>query len=268
VAAAVAAIAWTVLPARADDDPNAPPNLVPNPGLERWADWTPVSPTDPKPTIVGGRVPDGYNYEIEAYETKTTPNFPITVTYVRDDEVKHGGDYSVKITNASLTDIGGLVTPQIAVYPNTTYKVKFWYKGDSIVLNQGDGAGAIFWVNEGNAADFNKDLIITGHGPDPKSGTFDWTPYEVTFTTAKTTGKVQLVGQLRRATGSLWLDDFSMSLVQKPDASGTSGSSSSSSSSSGSSSASSSGSSSSGSSGNPADGGAGSSSSAGNPANN
>jgi hypothetical protein len=225
VATAVAAIGWTLLVARADDDPNAPPNLVPNPGLEHWTDWTPVSPTDPKPTVVGGRVPEGYNYEIEAYETKSTPSFPITVTYVRDEDVKHGGDYSVKITNASLTDIGGLVTPQIPVYPNTTYKVTFWYKGDSIVLNQGDGAGAVFWVNEGSATDFNQNLIITGHGPNPKSGTFDWTSYDVTFTTAKTTGKVQLIAQLRRATGNAWFDDFSMTLVQKPDASGAGSSS-------------------------------------------
>jgi hypothetical protein len=265
--AAVTAIAWTMLPARADDDSSAPPNLVPNPGFERWTEWTPpVNPTDPKPTVVGGRVPEGDNYEIEAYETKTTPNFPITVTYVRDEEVKHGGDYSLKITNASPTDIGGVVTAQIPVYPNTTYKVKFWYKGDSIVPREGDGAGAIFWINEGSAADFNQNLIISGHGPDQKTGTFDWVPYEVTFTTAKTTGKVQLVAQIRRATGSIWFDDFSMSLVPKPDAAAVSGNPGGSASSP--SGATSSGTPGSGSSGNPADGAGGPTGSAGNPAGN
>jgi len=222
-AGALITVGLTPLVGRADDDSNAPPNLVPNPGFERWTEWDPVSPTDPKPTVVGGRVPEGYSYEIEAYETKSTPNFPITVTYVRDEDVKHGGDYSLKITNATPTDIGGLVTPQIAVYPNTTYKVKFWYKGDSIVPRPGDGAGAVFWINEGGATDFSQNLIITCHPPDQKTGTFDWVPYEATFTTAKTTGKVQIVAQLRRATGSAWFDDFSMTLVPKPDASGGNG---------------------------------------------
>jgi len=253
---------------RADDDPNAPPNLIPNPGFERWTEWDPpTNPTDPKPTVLGGRAPEGDFFSIEAYETKSTPGFPITVTYARDEDVKHGGDYSVKITNATPTDIGGLNVAPIAVYPNTTYKVKFWYRGDSIVPRPGDGAGVMFWINEGGATDFSQNLLIVAHAPDQKTGTFDWQPFEVTFTTAKTTGKVQICAQIRRATGSVWFDDFSMSLVQKPDASGTAGSSSSSGSSSPASPAAA-GIPSSGSSGNPADGGAGSTSSSSNPAGN
>jgi hypothetical protein len=226
MASALVTLVLTALVTKADDDQNAPPNLMPNPGFERWTDWTPpANPTDPKPTVVGGRVPEGDSYDVEAYETKSTPGFPITVTIVRDEDVKHGGDYSLKITNATPTDIGGIVLPQIAVYPNTTYKVTFWYRGDSIVPRPGDGAGVIFWVVESSATDSNQNLIITGHSPNPKAGTFDWQSYDLTFTTAKTTGKVSLGAQIRRATGTVWFDDFSMSLVPKPDASGGSGNS-------------------------------------------
>ena len=209
----------SLLGVRADDGPNAMPNLVPNPGFERWVNWDkPKDPAQPRPTVLEGRAPEGDSYEVEAYETKANPAFPITVTMGRDGDVKHGGDYSMKIVNATLTDIGGVVTPQIAVYPSTTYKVTFWYRGQDIVPNAGDGAGVVFWVNEGGAADFNTNLIITAHTPSTKTGTFDWQSFDVTFTTAATTGKVMLVAQLRRATGTAWFDDLSMTLQPKPDA--------------------------------------------------
>jgi hypothetical protein len=203
--------------AYADDDPNAPPNLVPNPGFERWANWTrPSDPPQPKPTVIGGRVPVSDSYSVEAYELRTNPAFPITVTIDRDGDVKHGGDYSLKITNATATDIGGVATAPIVVTPNTTYKVTFWYRGQDIVPNPGDGAGVMFWINEGSVSDFNANLIITAHPPVPKTGAFEWRPFEVTFTTAATTGQVMLAAQLRRATGTAWFDDFSMTLVPTP----------------------------------------------------
>ena len=220
-AALLAVIAFTFLLARADDQ-GAPPNLLPNPGFETWTEWTPpTNPNDPKPTVVEGRVPAGCQYEIEAYETKQDPKFPITVTFARDGDIKHGGDYSVKITNASFTDIGGIMSPQIAVYPNTTYRLKFWYRGDNIVPNPkpGDGLGVVFWFNEGGAPDYYSNLIINAHAPDRKTGTFEWEPFETTFTTAKTTAKLVVVAQLRRATGTVWFDDFSLTLVPPTDTS-------------------------------------------------
>jgi hypothetical protein len=207
-------VGLSLLAVRADDDSNAAPNLIPNPGFERWVNWDkPPDPAQPRPIVLEGRAPEGDSYEVEAYEMKLNPSFLTTVTMGRDGDIKHGGDYSMKIINATATDIGGVVSPQIAVNPNTTYKATFWYRGQDIVPNAGDGAGVMFWINEGAASDFNNKLKIIAHPPNQTSGTFDWQSFDVTFTTAATTGKVTIIAQLRRATGTAWFDDFSLTLA-------------------------------------------------------
>ena len=206
---------------RADDD--QPVNLLTHGGFEKWMDWTPpTDPAAPVAKVTGGRRPMDWDYEVEAYERKNDAKFPVTVTIFREEDIKHGGDYSVKIQNAAKTDIGGLTTsPVLNVTPNTTYKVKFWYKGEDIVLNAGDGAGVIFWTNEAPTSALWEHGTIVGRSPDVKAGTFDWTSYEFTFTTKADTNDLALTAQLRRAQGTVWFDDFEMTQV-KPAAASTS----------------------------------------------
>jgi hypothetical protein len=210
----VAAMSIGLSLGKADDD--QPVNLLPHGGFEKWMDWTPpTDPAAPRAKVTGGRRPLDWDYEVEAYERRADPNFPVTVTIFREEEIKHGGDYSVKIQNAAKTDIGGLTSAApFTVTPNTTYKVKFWYKGQDIVPNAGDGAGVIFWTNEAPTPALWENGTIVGRSPEVKAGTFDWTPYEFTFTTKANTNDLALTAQIRRAQGTVWFDDFEMVQVK------------------------------------------------------
>jgi hypothetical protein len=210
--AIVSSLGWSV--SSADDD--QPTNLLTHGGFEKWMDWTPpTDPAAPVATVKGGRRPTDWDYEVEAYERKNDPKFPVTVTIFREEDIKHGGDYAVKIQNAAMTDIGGLTSsPPINVQPNTTYKVTVWYKGDNIVPNAGDGAGVVFWTGEAPTPSLWDHGTINCYPPKVKTGTFDWTSYEFTFTTKADTNDLAITAQLRRAQGTVWFDDFSMVVVK------------------------------------------------------
>ncbi len=190
-------------------------SLVSNGGFEDWIDFTATGPELFIPKVENNEAPEGFLPQMHApYEQHDDPTFPSSVTVSKDTAEKHGGSASLKITNEANTDIGVISTGTLPVTPNTAYKVKVWYKGEDIVLNpkSGDGVGVTFHVGEG-PDDFWGGFNSSARRPELYEGTIDWTEHEFEFTTLDSTTKIRVTCQLRRASGTVWFDDFEITPV-------------------------------------------------------
>ncbi|WP_294181873.1 glycosyl hydrolase [uncultured Schumannella sp.] len=109
---------------------------------------------------------------------------------------KHGGSAALKIEHTSAragNSYGGVAQP-LTIAPSTTYTISGWVKAQSV---QGNDANLIILNQSWTEARY-----FTG-------GTYGWTAFTWTFTSAadQTVMPFMLVGQ---DTGTLWLDDLSM----------------------------------------------------------
>ena len=214
-AAAILLLASGLVSLRAE-----PSGLLGNGGFEEWdANYQPPSlpPQFAKmvPRTVGNLEPTGWTIRAHApYENETgdKPDFPITVTILRDDKTKHGGAFSVKLTNDADTDIGSIAYGPIQVLPNQTYTFKAWFKMEDVSPNPkpGDGVGVSFWFAESPVATGKGEVTRTARQPASNKGAGDWQEFVHTFTTKESTLFLTVNAQLRRAKGTVWFDDFEL----------------------------------------------------------
>jgi len=213
--AAILLLASGLAPLRAE-----PSNVLENGGFEEWdANYQPpkLPPQFAKmvPRTVGNLEPTGWTIRAHApYENEKgdNPDFPITVTITRDDKVKHGGAFSAKITNEAFTDIGSIACGPFQVSPNQTYTFKGWFKMEDVNPNpkRGDGVGVSFWFAESPVSTGTKEVTRTARQPESNKGTGDWQEFDYTFTTKDNTLVLTINAQLRRASGTVWFDDFEL----------------------------------------------------------
>jgi hypothetical protein len=219
-AVAILLLASGLLPLRAE-----PSNILENGGFEEWdANYQPpkLPPQFAKmvPRTVGNLEPMGWTIRAHApYENEKgdNPDFPITVTISRDDKVKHSGAFSAKITNEAFTDIASIGYGPFQVSPNQTYTFKAWLKMEDVSPNPkpGDGVGVSFWFAESPVSTGAKEVTRTSRQPEPNKGTGDWQEFDYTITTKDSTLFLTIYAQLRRASGTVWFDDFELVPVDK-----------------------------------------------------
>jgi hypothetical protein len=178
-------------------------NLITNGGFEGWG---PVAPSKRTPTALDG-APLGWWIDKEALETGATPDFEIKATVARDAKIKHGGECAVRMTSELTTDIVSLVFPPVPVKANTAYMVRCWLKGENIVRNPVNSVGVGVWLSTGPAKDFWAHQAHIVKSPTPNTGTFDWTRYEFRLETPATAEMLKFTVQMRRASGTVWVDD-------------------------------------------------------------
>lgn len=121
---------------------------------------------------------------------------------VLDETVKHGGRYSVKLTQQSkqgpwlYTMLG---SAPVAVAPETTYDLSFFVKGQ----NAKDCSGGVDFIAGGQ----NREYL--------PAGTFDWQPMTITFSTPPGEKEVRVHFVTDDVTEALWIDDVSLSVSPK-----------------------------------------------------
>ena len=187
-------------------------NLLPNPGFETWvaatqqANW---------PAVPDGMLQD-YNPTVSAYEQDHDKNFAVQGTIAKDTTIKHGGEAALRLENGLPTDITDVNSKLFAVEPSTIYKLTVWMRGEKIVANPQDGAGAFLWYHTVPTNDRWKDI---SWGADetvtPRTGTFDWTQVSWRIETNDKAHFMDIVLQLRRASGKVWYDDAELVAVGK-----------------------------------------------------
>ncbi|QNK56517.1 S-layer homology domain-containing protein [Paenibacillus sp. PAMC21692] len=110
-----------------------------------------------------------------------------------DADIKHSGNYSLKIVNQSpkQPNVYKSVSQSVAVEPNTTYAIKLWVKGDGVQQA---------WFPGGPNWNFRKALPI---------GTYDWQEVSYTYTTGASETVFTLI-ILSENAQTIWIDDLSM----------------------------------------------------------
>ncbi len=185
------------------------PNLLANPGFEVWV---PAERRGNWPLIPDG-IPEDWLPGQSAYEQGRDHNFPVQGTVARDTVVKHSGGASLLIENGLTTDITDVICQQFAAEPNTIYRFRVWVRGENIVANPNDGCGALAWCHTRPAEDMWKNVTTTNKPPDPRAGTFDWTRFSWRIETPPDARFMDIVLQLRRASGKVWYDDAELEAV-------------------------------------------------------
>lgn len=201
----LAALATGLSSALPSDD-----NILLNGNFNEWESRHTVRHEERPPTILNDEIPSGFGVHQEAYEARDDSSFPLSVSFARDDENTRDGNPSVKIENASPTDIGVLAIPAFEALPDQIYRFTGWYKGLDIDPNPKDGVGVCFWYSEGPAETFWTEKTAQIQIPETHRGTFGWQKYEFTFKTESGTRKIMLSAQLRRASGTAWFSGFEL----------------------------------------------------------
>lgn len=183
-------------------------NLLVNPGLE---EWDPGSLAPGRSTTTT-ELPVQWRAGRYASEAAVDPAFEQKGEVFKDTEIKHGGEASARIENGLTTDTIDLVQ-LIPVEPNVTYKITFWVRGEDIVLNSGDGAGATSCAAWGPVEDFTSNFVVTWKQFDVREGSFDWQPIEYTVDTGDAAEQLSVGLQLRRSSGKVWYDDLEVTRV-------------------------------------------------------
>ncbi len=187
-------------------------NLLTNAGFEGWM-----------PAVIGKRSPNlpdgtpiGWWNDKEANELGANPDFVVKATINRDTIVKHGGAYALRITNELPTDTCSLVFPPTPIAKSTSYKVRVWIKGEKIVPSPNGGSGVLIWMSTGPKEKFWENQVHIAKAPPQNKGDFDWIPFEFQVDAGATAEMAKVSVQLRRSSGTLWVDDVELVPVAAP----------------------------------------------------
>jgi hypothetical protein len=177
--------------------------IISNSGLEVWEVRKGTHNPAKSPALQDNMIPSEWNVSMHTYEK----DLKVTGALSKDTAVKHSGESSARIDNATTTDITELVRWNLTVKPNTTYKLTAWFKGQDIQLNKPNAPGAAIWVAAGPSKGFWGDKKGAAKFM-KKGGTFDWTPLSCQFTSRENDEQMLINIQLRRGKGTLWIDDI------------------------------------------------------------
>jgi acetyl esterase/lipase len=182
-----------------------------NAGMESW-EARKEKPSDRTPALQDNQVPAGWSVSMHA----SKKGLEMTGSVNKDTAVKHSGEASTRIGNASTTDVTELTRWDTSVKPNTSYQVTVWCKGKDIELNKPNASGASLWAQAGPEKGFWTNRQ-GGAGFMKKGGSFDWTPLSCLFTTRPGDEQLIVSVQLRHAKGSLWVDDLELKEMSPED---------------------------------------------------
>jgi hypothetical protein len=123
----------------------------------------------------------------------------------RDREIKHVGNYSVRMQNSSMTKgLCRLYNTQSIKVPNyRAYEISFWIKTEAF-SKPGKVGITVLGVNGIEGRLYSKPGSL---GIEP---TQDWTEYKVTFNTLEQSGIRIYLGIWENASGKIWFDDVEL----------------------------------------------------------
>ena len=137
-----------------------------------------------------------------------------TATVALDEQVRHGGARSVRITNRAMRDITlvGYNTERFSrqpddphhIRPNRRYQIRWWVKGQDVDPN---GTGPLLMMFVTSGPDGHLERAYDYERTAPPTGTFDWQQRRFSFTTGPAARWLNVTLQLRWTTGTIWLDD-------------------------------------------------------------
>ena len=117
-----------------------------------------------------------------------------------DAEVKHSGEYSVRLENFTADQHGhGRVCQKFAVTPHRNYSLAVWYKTENF-RQKGDFRLQIYGPNGSISTATMK--------VDEETGMMDWTRGNVSFNSGENTEVTLYAGVWGGKEGKIWFDDF------------------------------------------------------------
>lgn len=184
-----------------------PVNLLANAGMESWE---PIKDSPIANALTWGPNggPAGWDVAPEIVKADN-PNAEFGGSIIRDSAVKHSGQYSVRLSCAATTDILAIVQ-RVPVDPSAKYRVHGWYRCENVKPWQ--LGGIWIWINTIPNL-FEYSTYTWRHHETADGPTFDWREFNFTESTGPSDHLLELCLQLRRAPGTVWFDDVSVTRV-------------------------------------------------------
>jgi len=167
-----------------------------------------VAATDGKATLVPDPAVEVRNGGFEDHTGDRFKEFgfhdaPGTISFA-DASVRHGGAASMRLTNFGSDKWGhGRVSEAIKVRPHRCYRVSIWAKSQGLKTDE-----------------FKIMTLVPGEGERTLSrrsfnlpATADWTKFEYVFNSVEVTDVLLYAGVWGGQSGTLWLDDWSISEI-------------------------------------------------------
>jgi len=177
-------------------------NLANNGSFEDWSSARTTAADTLVPELLNNLIPTGFHAGMEGAGVDQ----PSNVRIAQDPQVKHGGEFSIRIESSDSQLTSFIFLGPIPIEPLSRYLVRVWIKGEDIVSNSKPG-GAMLWVHTGPEGNFWQGKRSPKF-PELREGTFDWTLFEFSFDSDPDANLLRLVLQLRNATGKVWFDDL------------------------------------------------------------
>jgi hypothetical protein len=193
----------------------ATPTLTPTATATETPTPTPTltsTPTNsPTPTIhvPNGGFENGTGRTANEWEAITWAGSP---TFARVTNIKHSGNYSVRITNTSGA-IGGWDKENqfmIPIFGGSTYSVEVWIKTQKVSAETGNGAVLLIQYFDGNGKMTNVEALST-----PLTGTKDWTQVQLPLTAPLNAVNLRIT-LLLKGNGTAWFDDVTVTQPYQP----------------------------------------------------
>lgn len=185
-------------------------NQAPNGDFEQWTEAPEKRP--PQHIATSDRlVPTQHMVIVET--SSSQPGSTVS----QDSLIKHDGNYAVKLDNPNGEDSVAVSTKEIPIDPAQHYRVKVWVRGENIEAASQE-SGTFLWVHQGPKEEFwsNEASIRKPHRIPDAIGSFDWMPFEVDVAPRPQDNLIRIAVQLRKSTGSLWIDDVELLPVTTP----------------------------------------------------
>ena len=167
-------------------------NIVQNGGFEKWTTIDPSKKGALTPKLTNDAIPENWVPESEVGATGL----------VGKDA---SGDKNACAVIEHKEPVITSLVEWIKVKPNSTYVLRCRIKADNVVSSPKEAGAPFIWVVSGPEENYWSNQQF--NPKQLKGGTYDWEPYEFTFTTNEKSEKAALKFQLRLASGKFYFDD-------------------------------------------------------------
>jgi hypothetical protein len=182
---------------------HAEDSLLPNGGMEVW-----------QAVPVRGFSPDSDGV-FPAGCTVKQDNPPDAGTGVvsQDSEVKNSGASSLRLESREESQSLTVSFDPVQITPGQNYVLSGYLRGENLSEPINKETGILVFFNQGPSSDFTAGMKLGSHRV-PLFGTFDWEPFEISFTAEPDADSLRIAVQSRKMQGVLWIDDIK--LVAQP----------------------------------------------------
>ena len=177
---------------------DAQENIVQNGGFEKWTTLDPSKKGALTPKLANDAIPENWVAESENGASGL----------VGKDA---SGDKNACAVIEHKEPVITSLVEWIKVKPNSTYVLRCRIKADNVVSSPKEAGAPFIWVVSGPEDNYWANQQF--NPKQLKGGTYDWEPFEFTFTTNEKSEKAAIKFQLRLATGKFYFDDVAITEV-------------------------------------------------------